>query len=58
MKHLKYTDKDSQGSILVHYTNGIYMGDMLIGDDGYYSWWPNENLGCGYIDAWVLRGIS
>lgn len=58
MMHLKYSDKNQYGTILVHYPNNVFMGDMIIGDDGYYAWWPNEDLRAGYIPSWVLRELA
>jgi hypothetical protein len=33
------------------------MGDLIVGDDGYYAWWPTTNIS-GYIDSWVLRELA
>jgi hypothetical protein len=45
------------GYYCVHYAgNGVYMGDILAGDDGYYYWWPNKKDGC--LDQTVLQSIA
>lgn len=33
-------------SYKVYYENGVYIGDFLVGDDGFYYWWPEFKSGC------------
>ena len=30
----------------LYYHNGVYMGDVIVGDDGYYYFWPENRGGC------------
>lgn len=53
---LKYSARNVFGTILVNYTNDVLMGEMIVGDDGYYAWWPER--GDGYIDSWILRELA
>ena len=39
----------------VYYENGIYIGDFMIGDDGYYYYWPEHHDGC--LDSYHLFDI-
>jgi hypothetical protein len=35
---LKFTA--TGGVIYVHHENGVFCGEIISGDDGYYNWWP------------------
>jgi len=53
--HLLYTKEPN--TIKVHYTNNVYMGDIICKEDGFYDWYPALNRG-GYIPSWVLRELA
>lgn len=36
----------------VYYENGVYIGDFVVGDDGYFDYWPE--LHNGAISSWHL----
>lgn len=55
-RHLQVDDRGD--SHAVHYCNGVYMGDFIVGDDGYFYWWPKHPSNGGCIDAWVLRELA
>ena len=46
----------SDGDLKVYYTNGVYMGDILRKEDGFYDWWPVHRG--GYITSWILRELA
>lgn len=39
----------------VYYENEVYIGDFVVGDDGYYAYWPEHHGGC--LDSWHLFDI-
>ena len=45
------------GGWIVRYYNKVYMGDIVISDDGYYVWWPDHTRE-GYIESHVLRTLA
>lgn len=38
-----------------YYENGSFIGEVLIGEDGYYAWWPNQKA--GYLDEGFLYAL-
>lgn len=32
-------------------------GDFLMGEDGYWVWWPEEGI-LGFLESWALRVIA
>lgn len=46
-----------EGGYKAYYVNGAFMGELLVCDDGYYHWWPNEERR-GYITAEILHTIA
>ena len=56
MKLLTFTDFGG-GQYRVHHYNGVIVGDLLKGDDGYYVWWPIPDRH-GYIPEHVLRELA
>lgn len=43
----------------VEFYNGCYVGDLVMGDDGYYAWWPSEPPSGrhGFIEQGVLKEL-
>lgn len=48
---------NEDGSIALHYHNGVYMGDVLMDVDGYYKFWPDKNT-TGYWDEESLYSTA
>lgn len=44
-----------EGSIRVR-VNGVNCGDLDMGDDGFWQWYPAMRP--GYIPSWMLRQIA
>ena len=43
----------------VYFENGVYMGDILCKEDGFYDWWSVWKAGIGsYLDAFFLRNMA
>lgn len=38
-----------EGGFKLYYHNGVYMGEVLMDEDGYYKFWGNKELN-GYWD--------
>lgn len=53
---LKITDK-GQGCSMVHFHNGVHIGDLLVGDDGYWGWWPSTSIN-GFMPDYVLQELA
>ncbi len=56
-KYLTY--QKIEGGYKIIYENGAYLGDFLVKEDGYYDWWPRQDL--GYVGCWaayVLREMA
>lgn len=52
---ITFPDKDFNGTYKLYWSNGCYVGDAVVGDDGYYVWFPlSENRG-GYYDELFLK---
>lgn len=47
---------DPCGVIAVHAHNGVWAGSIIMGDDGYYEFWPNQRQ--GYWPSWAMRDIA
>jgi hypothetical protein len=43
------------GHYEVRHENGVKMGEFLMGDDGYYTFWPE--LRAGYWDQMILASL-
>lgn len=37
--------------------SGVEIGQLLMGDDGYWQWWPTLDRS-GYIPTYMLRAIA
>ncbi len=44
------------GSYKAYWNNGNKIGDFLIGDDGYYAYWPIQKS--GYITSCFMREVA
>lgn len=42
----------------VFFENGVYLGDFLIKDDGFYDFWPEHPSTGGYWPSYVLRELA
>lgn len=50
--------KPGPGKYYVFYKpNGVHVGEMIVMEDGYYVFWPND-LRKGYWNEAVLLGLS
>lgn len=45
-----------EGGYKLYYHNGMYMGDVLMDEDGYYKYWPEHKS--GYWDEGCLLDIA
>lgn len=45
-----------EGGYRVEYENGVYLGDILAKEDGFYDFWPD--LKGGYWPAYLLHVIA
>lgn len=55
--NLLRVDLVSQGVYKVYYhENGVYLGNILCKEDGFYAFWPL--LKGGYWEAFMLRAIA
>lgn len=57
------TDKDEKIPMVskwykVYFQNGVYLGDILAKEDGYYDFWPEHPSRGGYWASYVLRAIA
>lgn len=43
-------------SFKVIYENGVLCGELLVGDDGFYGFWPEKRE--GYWTSYILRNIA
>jgi len=49
-------EHDPCGIVSVHAQNGAYAGEIIMGDDGYYEFWPHQRG--GYWPSWAMRDIA
>ena len=50
------SDVNKNGSFQVFYENGCYVGDFMVGDDGYLAYWPVQKE--GYITSYFMRAVA
>jgi len=50
-------DVNENGSFKVYWENGVYVGDFIIGDDGYLAYWM-EGTRKGYVTSYFLRAVA
>jgi hypothetical protein len=56
-KHGFTATKKSKGLWELHFSNGVHVGDLVCGDDGYFAYWPDkEKYGC--YSGWSLIAIG
>jgi len=49
-------EKKKEGLYVVRY-NGLDCGELVMGDDGFFEWWPDKKqYGC--LPAWFLRDVA
>jgi len=53
---LLYATKREEGGYNLIFYNGVYMGEVLKDDDGFYKYWPVQRA--GYWDSPPLRAIA
>lgn len=56
MKELCHYNEVSPGCFDVIYENGVKLGTLLAGADGYYGFWPNRRT--GYWSSHIMREIA
>lgn len=49
--------EESEDFFKLYWSNGKYLGDIVMDVDGYYVWWPDKSL-YGSWDAYGLRAIA
>lgn len=49
-------EKVDHAGYKIFFKNGVFLGDLLIKEDGFYGFWPE--LRGGYWDSYVLREIA
>ena len=54
---LKFLPVNLNDRVLVLHENGKCLGDLTKEADGYYKWWPNNDLN-GYLPSIVLKEIA
>lgn len=47
-----------EGGYKCNYENGVYIGDLLMKEDGFYDWWPSESSRGGYWPSYILRSFA
>ena len=55
-KYLKLEKNDT--SYNIYFENGIFLGEFIIKEDGYYDFWPEHPSKDGYWSSYVLREIA
>jgi hypothetical protein len=45
-----------EGGYRVEWENGVYIGDILMKEDGFYDFWPIQHG--GYWPSYILRVIA
>jgi len=55
-KVIKLVDVEYGSKKLYFAMNDVFMGDVLMKEDGYYDFWPE--LRGGYWDSYSLRAIA
>lgn len=46
------------GGYEVYFENNVKLGHFLMDVDGYYYWWPMEDMGKGMWAPYVLRALA
>lgn len=54
---LVYLVKAERNTYRVYFENGVFMGDVVQSEDGFYNFWPESSTG-GYWASHVLRAIA
>lgn len=57
MTMLKVHSPNEYGTRAIYHNNGVFVGECIYGDDGYYYWWPNKKLS-GFVSAEYLRELA
>ena len=55
-KYLTFIEHNGKYNIL--YENGVYLGDIIQKEDGFYDWWPPFPSNGGCWSSYVLREIA
>ena len=50
------SDVNKNGGFMVYWENDVYVGDIIVGDDGYFAYWPAKKN--GYATSYFLRAIA
>jgi len=50
------SEKNKHGTYVVYWENGVNIGEFIIGDDGYYVYFPIQKY--GYITSYFMRAIA
>lgn len=59
VRYAPFTAKkeEYEGGYKVKHDNGVYLGDILAMEDGFYTFWPYDSLN-GYYDESCLRSLT
>ena len=56
MSKLLYTEKVSDYRYNLFYCNGVQVGEILMKEDGFFDWWPEQRG--GYLPSHFLRAVA
>lgn len=55
---IRLEEYGKEKSYHLYYYNGVFCGDFLMGDDGYYEWWPEFPSRGGSLSSHFLREVA
>jgi hypothetical protein len=50
-KSLVYVSRQDDDTYKVYYYNNVYLGDILVCEDGYYYYWPEQRSGFWHAEG-------
>jgi len=58
MNQLNYSEKNGFGTIKITNKHNTQIGEFLLGDDGYYAFWPPVYWSGGCYPEWLLKELA
>lgn len=55
---LKLEGPNQNGTYRVCAYNGVFIGEFLVKEDGYYDWWPEHPSQGGFWPAYMLHALA